>query len=55
MERKNIAYTKGITRSPSDMLCSDGELAECVNLEVRNEELVPMEIPSKLGFSCSEG
>jgi hypothetical protein len=51
MERKNISYLKGISRSPSDILCQDGELAECIYLEVRNEELVPMELPFKLDFS----
>lgn len=55
MEQKTIAYTKGITRSPSDMLCQDGELAECVNLEVRGEELVPIEIPKLLPFSLNSG
>ena len=54
MEQKTVSYTKGITRSPSDMLCQDGELAECVNLEVRGEELVPMEMPKHF-LSLSSG
>lgn len=50
-EQKIISYAKGITHSPSDMICGDGELEECVNLEVKSEELVPMEMPVKLPFS----
>ena len=54
-EQVVLSYTKGITNSPSDLLCGDGELAECVNLEVKNGELVPMEMPTKLGFSLNSG
>ena len=56
MKEKNLlSYAKGITRSPSDFLCSDGELAECINLEVKNEELVPMELPVKMDITLEEG
>lgn len=34
-----ISYQKGITTSPSDFLCENGELAECINLAVDNEEI----------------
>ncbi len=34
-----IAYKAGITRTPSDFLCEDGELAECINLTTDHEEL----------------
>ena len=34
-----ISYKAGITRRPSDFLCEDGELAECINLTTDNEEL----------------
>lgn len=34
-----ISYKAGITRTPSDFLCEDGELAECINLTTDNEEL----------------
>ena len=54
-EKILLSYTHGITNSPSDTLCGDGELAECVNLELKNQELVPMEMPVKLGFSLAEG
>lgn len=54
-EKVIISYGKGITHSPSDILCNDGDLEECVNLEVRDGELVPMEMPVKLPFSLSEG
>lgn len=50
-EKILLTYRKGITHTPSDMLCDDGELEECVNLEVKGQELVPMEMPVKLGFS----
>lgn len=55
MEKAVISYGKGLTTSPSDLICSDGELAECVNLEVKNEELVPMEMPTRLGVSLESG
>lgn len=51
MKQNNISYLKGITRSPSDLLCSDGELAECINLEVKNQEIVPMDLPNELSIS----
>lgn len=55
MDKAVISYGKGLTTSPSDLICSDGELAECVNLEVKNEELVPMEMPARLGVSLEPG
>ena len=36
---KRITYQAGITTSPSDFLCQDGELAECINLTTDGEEL----------------
>lgn len=54
-EKVLISYLKGITRTPSDLLNTDGELAECVNLEVRNEELSPVEMPVKMGVFMDEG
>lgn len=36
---KRINYHAGITRTPSDFLCEDGELAECINLTTDHEEL----------------
>lgn len=50
-----ISYSKGITHSPSDLICDDGELEECVNLEVRNGELVPMEMPIPMGVTLNQG
>lgn len=54
-EKILLSYTHGITNSPSDTLCGDGELAECVNLELKNQELIPMEMPVKLGFTLASG
>lgn len=54
-EQVLLSYKKGITRTPSDLLCEDGDLAECVNLEVRNEELVPMEMPVDMGVTLASG
>lgn len=54
-EQRILSYSKGISHSPSGMICDDGELEECVNMEVRNQELVPMEMPTKLPFSLREG
>lgn len=42
-----ISYKAGITRTPSDFLAPDGELAECVNLTTDHEELKPVVQPSK--------
>lgn len=41
MEKREhrIVYKAGITRTPSDFLCEDGELAECINLTTDHEEL----------------
>lgn len=50
-EQVILSYTKGITRTPSDFLCEDGELAECVNLEVKGQELVPIEMPVDMGVT----
>lgn len=45
-EEKRITYKAGITRKPSDFLCQDGELAECINLTTDNEELKPIVQPA---------
>ena len=45
-EEHRITYKAGITRNPSDFLCSDGELAECINLATDNEELKPIVQPA---------
>lgn len=34
-----IVYKAGVTRRPSDFLCQDGELAECINMATDGEEL----------------
>lgn len=46
-QEKRISYKAGITRTPSDFLCADGELAECINLTTDNEELKPMVQPAE--------
>lgn len=43
-----IAYKAGITRTPSDFLCEDGELAECINLTTDNEELKVVPLPEAM-------
>ena len=52
MERKNIAFQYGIHRSP--LAANDGELAECINLEVHNGELTPSIMP-QVAFTLAEG
>ena len=47
-ENTLLSYAKGITNLPSEFLSPDGSLSECVNLEVKNEQLVPMEMPTSL-------
>lgn len=46
-EEHRITYRAGITRNPSDFLCADGELAECINLTTDNEEIKPMVQPEE--------
>ena len=55
MEQEHrITYKAGITRTPSDFLCKDGELAECINLTTDNEELKPMAAyPEDTGAAAS--
>lgn len=46
MKREHrIVYKAGITRTPSDFLCGEGELAECINLTTDHEELKVMVEP----------
>ena len=48
MEQEHrISYKAGITRTPSDFLCGDGELAECINLTSDSEELKPVVQPAE--------
>ena len=44
-QEKRISYRAGITRRPSDFLCGEGELAECINLTTDSEELKPIVQP----------
>ena len=44
-QEQRITYRAGITRTPSDFLCGDGELAECINLTTDSEELKPVVQP----------
>ena len=37
-QERRISYKAGITRTPSDFLCQDGELAECINLTTDTED-----------------
>lgn len=46
-QEHRISYKAGITRTPSDFLCQDGELAECINLTTDNEELKPIVMPAE--------
>lgn len=53
-QERRITYQAGITRTPSDFLCKDGELAECINLVTDHEELKPM-VPVKLNKTLKSG
>lgn len=53
-QERRITYQAGITRTPSDFLCKDGELAECINLVTDHEELKPM-VPVKLQKTLKSG
>lgn len=54
MKREHrIAYKAGITRTPSDFLCEDGEQAECINLTTDHEELKVVVDPNQTNISDS--
>lgn len=56
MEKEHrITYKAGITRSPSDFLCDNGELSECINLTTDNEELKVMIPPKPLEMKLDSG
>lgn len=56
MEQEHrITYKAGITRTPSDFLCQDGELAECINLTSDSEELKPVVQPAEFINDWSTG
>lgn len=46
-QEHRITYKAGITRTPSDFLCADGDLAECINLTSDSEELKPVVQPAE--------
>ena len=48
MREFRITYERGITRSPSDFSCHDGDLGECINLTQEGGELKPLHLPTKL-------
>lgn len=54
-EKAVISYNKGISNSPSDFICEDGMLAECVNMEVKENELIPVQMPVKLSVKMNDG
>ncbi len=54
-EEKIITYGSGITTKPSDFLCKDGELAECINLTSDMEELKVMAQPVATELAMQPG
>lgn len=54
-EQAVISYNKGISNTPSDFICDDGMLAECVNMEVKDNELIPVQMPIKLSVAMNDG
>ena len=52
MKQQQITYDKGITYVPSDVLCSDNALSECVGMTYENGEMKPIQIPSALFTSA---
>lgn len=54
-EQAVISYNKGISNTPSDLICEDGMLAECVNMEVKEGELIPVQMPIKLPVAMNDG
>lgn len=55
MKQQQITYDKGITNVPSDMLCSDNALAECVGLTYENGENKPIQRAKEFITSAVDG
>lgn len=49
LERKTLSFSKGMTNVPSDLLCEDGELADCEGFVCRDGELKPIQRPVLIG------
>lgn len=49
VERFTLNFSKGMTNTPNDLLCSDDELAICVGLTYKDGALVPIRPPKKIG------
>lgn len=49
IERFTLNFSKGMTNTPNDLLCSDNELDVCVGLTYKDGALVPIIPPKKIG------
>lgn len=55
MKQQQITYDKGITYVPSDALCSDNALSECVGMTCENGEMKPIQKPEVFINSAVDG
>lgn len=49
IDRKVLSFSKGMTNTPSDLLCEDSELAECDGFIYRDGEMKPIQSPKEIG------
>ena len=47
-KQQQLTFNKGITNVPSDAICSDGELSDCVGFTSENGELKPIQNPKHI-------
>lgn len=53
-DRKTLNFTKGMTRTPSDLACGDDELALCDGFVNRDGEMKPLRPPVAVGKTAHE-
>lgn len=47
-KQQQLTFNKGITNVPSDAICGDGELSDCVGFTSENGELKPVQRPKEI-------
>ena len=55
MKQQQLLFDKGITYVPSDVLCSDNALSECVGMTYENGEMKPIQKAKEFITSAKDG